>query len=115
MLKHLAAIISFSLVLLMAGHAFAAGGKVPGGGFDNSFVTDSFLRDQVVCCTGGEGGGEQMDASHVTSPCGVDLPCFALPGVLAIASTHGSGLNLSDSRSEGLSSSRPKEPPRPLS
>lgn len=115
MLKRLAAIISLSLALLMAGHAFAAGGKVPGGGFHVSFVADSFLPDQTVCCTGGEDAGEQMDAGHATSPCGVDLPCFALPGVHAIALTHGSGLNVCDSRSHGLPISTPKKPPRPLS
>lgn len=115
MLKRVVAIISFSLAVLMAGHAFAAGVKVPGGGLDRPFVTGSFLRDQVVCCTGGEDVGERMDGGRANNPCGVDLPCFALPGAHAIASTHGSGLHVSDSRSQGLPISTPKEPPRQLS
>lgn len=115
MLKRVVAIISFSLAVLIAGHAFAVGIKVHGGGFDRPFVAGSFLRDQVVCCTGGEDAGEQMDAGHANNPCGVDLPCLALPGVLAISSTHGSGLHVSDSRGRGLPISTPKEPPRPLS
>jgi hypothetical protein len=115
MLNRLAAIISLSLVLVMAGHAFAAAGlKIPGGGFDRPFVTGSLLRDQVVCCTGGEEFGEQMDV-NANNPCGVDLPCFALPGVHAIASAHGSGFHVSDSRLQGRPISTPKEPPRPLS